>query len=46
MGSLASSNKLLFGACLDFLEFKSRQNTGARAAVSHFLANVQAGISL
>lgn len=37
-GSPASSNKFLFGACLDCLEFESRQNTGARAAVPHFLA--------
>lgn len=40
MGSPDSSNKLLFGACMDFLEFKHMQNTGARAAVSHFLAAV------
>lgn len=38
--SPASSNKLLFGACLDFLEFKSRQNREVRAAVSHFLCVV------
>lgn len=41
MGSPASSNKFLFGACLDLLtclEFETRQNTGARSAVSHLLA--------
>lgn len=40
MGSPEGSNKLLFGACMDLLEFKSRQITGARATVSHFLAAV------
>lgn len=48
MGSLASSNILLFGACLGFLEFISRQNTGARALPFSgcCAATSQAGISL
>lgn len=49
----ASSNPLLFGARLDFLEFISRQDTGARAACAHSLPfsgcctpASQAGVSL